>query len=54
MRRFMYAGYEGYEKRKLVIESNWDRDNAEMAAEGFVYSDNEPVLRSELTRLQVI
>ena len=51
VQRFMYAGYEGYEKRKLVIESNWDRDNAEMAAEGFVYSDNEPVLRSEITRL---
>ncbi len=46
VQRFMYAGYEGYEKRKLVIESNWDRDNAQMAAEGFVYSDNEPVLRS--------
>jgi hypothetical protein len=47
--RFMYADYEDHEKRKLVIESNWDRDDAEMAAEGFVYSDNEPVLRSEIT-----
>ena len=46
--RFMYAGYEEYEKRRLVIKSNWDRDNAEMAAEGFIYSDTAPYFRNEI------
>ena len=51
MERFMYAaGGEEHAKRNLVIESNWDRDDAEMAAEGFVYSDNEPVHRSRITQ----
>jgi hypothetical protein len=54
VQRLMYGGGEEHEKPKLVIESNWDRDNAEMAAEGFVYSDNKPEIRSEITRLKII
>ena len=45
MERFMYGGYEGHVQRELAVESDWERNDAEMAAEGFFYSDNAAPLQ---------
>ena len=37
MERFMYAGHP--DRRELVVVSDWERNDAEMTAEGFSYSD---------------
>ena len=47
MERFMYGVYEEHvhAQRALTVESDWERNDAEMAAEGFFFSDNAAPLR---------